>query len=458
MRFHYRALVVIMPLVATLSCSEKTTSPPDTPPIVTPPQLPVAAGYPVRSETIAPLRKAKFNATATGNCSEFRRGGTALQKDGHLIVTGATDAGNQMDPQVAVGGGYVMHATNSGFILYTKAGAFVQGVSQRCFNDGIDPKLLFDVNNRVFLFDLWWYYDAPGAKPANISVSETSDPTGAWNTYPVSLPNARDGGAVGSSRAWIGYSFPGGTENTFVLSMADAKAGRPTAVYHFTGSLGHPVNTQDATDDLHFFQITSTNMELRRVTADQNGFPFVQLVFSKPHGFTFINSPPQSRQLGSTDRFSSGDRNPKNVVIQGGSLWFSQAVESNGRTAVQWSEVSLASGTIVQTGLIRDSTSSYIQTTIAVNKNRDVLVGFQESSAGMYVSPRFAFRNGSDPLGTLRPMVRMAEGGSAIAAGAWGDYSGSAVDGDNVTDLWTVQSMANATGKSNAVIAKATLP
>ena len=29
----------------------------------------------------------------------------------------------------------------------------------KAFNDGIDPKLFFDVHNKVFAFDLWWYYD-----------------------------------------------------------------------------------------------------------------------------------------------------------------------------------------------------------------------------------------------------------------------------------------------------------
>ena len=41
--------------------------------------------------------------------------------------------------------------------------------------------------------DAW---DKAKKKPVNISISETSDPTGAWNTYPVPAPKGRDGGGI----------------------------------------------------------------------------------------------------------------------------------------------------------------------------------------------------------------------------------------------------------------------
>jgi hypothetical protein len=37
---------------------------------------------------------------------------------------------------------------------------------------------------------------------------------------------------------------------------------------------------------------------------------------------------------------------------------------------------------------------------------------------------------------------------------AWGDYSGSLIDGDNLTDLWTIQSLANEKGRGETVIIK----
>ena len=72
----------------------------------------------------------------------------------------------------------------------------------------------------------------------------------------------------------------------------------------------------------------------------------------------------------------------------------------------------------------------------------------------MFISPRFAFRRAADPAGQLRPVVSLGEGRSATEGGAWGDYSGSAIDGDNLLDLWTVQSITDEEGRGDTVIAR----
>jgi hypothetical protein len=407
---------------------------------------------PSKTELVNPIHKVDFN---NGNqCPERKQGGNPQMVNGYQVFNGSMDGNRQVDPQVAVGGGYVMEGTNSGLMIYNKKGEFVQGVSQKCFNNGIDPKMFFDIHNKVFVFDLWWYYDAAKTKPVNISVSETSNPTGAWNIYPVSRTAEVDGGAIGYSKKWIGYSYPGGEENTFVLHMADAKLGKPATIYHFKGSLGHPVFVQDAIDDLYFFDIENDHFVIRKVSEDANGKPYCLVVSRKPHGLKHMNYPPQSPQKGTEQKVSSGDRNPKNLVYQNGSIWFSQAVDYKGRSAVQWHQINATSGEIIQTGLIKSDATNYIQTTIAVNKNNDVLIGFQEANENSFISPRFAFRKGKDTLGKIRKIVSVGEGKGATDGVAWGDYSGSIIDGDNLLDLWTIQSMANIKGKGETVIVK----
>jgi len=410
-----------------------------------------SAAVPARTETIQPIRNATFNKN--GQCRQRKQGGNPRMLDGMLVFDGSLDGNRQVDPQIAVGGGFVLHGTNGGLIIYDKQGHYVQGVPQTCFNGGIDPKLFFDSNNRVFGFDLWKYWDKEKKKPVNISVSETSDPRGAWNTYAVPAPAGRDGGGIGYSRKWIGYTFPGGKEQTFVLKMADAKAGRPVTVYHFAGNLGHPVATQDDVEDLYFFQLTRTQFIIRRVTDRGDDTPESVAVVSKPHGLKYVGFPPKSPQKGTDQLTASGDRNPKNLVLQGGFIWISQAVNCAGRSAVQWHQIKM-DGTIVQTGLLSNPASSYIQTTLAVNKYLDVLVGFQETNANMYISPRLAYRMHDDPPGTLRPIVKLGEGRGATHGTSWGDYSGSTVDGDNFTDLWTIQSIADKEGKGDTIIVK----
>ena len=407
---------------------------------------------PSNKEVVTPIHKTSFNNN--NDCPERRQGGNPRWINGYQIFNGSMDGNRQVDPQIAVGGGYIMEGSNSGLIIYNKKGEFLQGVSQKCFNNGIDPKLFFDIHNKVFVFDFWWYYDKPKTKPVNIAISETADATGAWNIYPISRTAEEDGGGIGYSKKWIGYSYPGGKENTFIMRMADAKAGKPTTIYHFKGSLGHPILMQDPIDDLYFFDVDDDQFVIRKVSQDAKGNPYSQVVSRIPHHLAYVDYPPPSPQFGTEQKVSSGDRNPKNLVFQNGSIWFSQAVNCEGRSAVQWHQINAATGKIVQTGLIKSDTTNYIQTTIAVNKNNDLLVGFQEVNRRSFISPRFAFRKSKDPLGSLRPIVSVGEGKGATDGESWGDYSGSIVDGDNLLDLWTIQSIANEKGKAESVIIK----
>lgn len=406
---------------------------------------------PSRTEVVQPIHNKDFDRG--GSSRERRQGGGAREVSGLFAFDGSMDGNRQVDPQIAVGGGHVLHGTNSGIVIYTKAGDYVKGVRQSGFNGGIDPKMFFDPHNRVFGFDLWNPWDKAKLKPVNISVSETDDPTGAWNTYPVPAPGGVDGGGIGFSRAWIGYSFPGGADRSFVISMADAKDGKSATVYHFAGSLGHPVVTQDAIDALHFVSVGRKSIKITRVEAGENGVPKATLIASTVHGLKYNRYPPQSPQKGTEQRTASGDRNPKNLVLQNGHIWFAQAINCDGRSAVQWHQLKL-DGALVQTGLLKHKTSSYIQPTLAVNAAEDLLLGFQETSPEMFISPRLAFRSKADPAGKLGDIVSLGEGQGATNGVAWGDYSGSVIDGDNLRDLWTIQSITGKDGKGDTVIAR----
>lgn len=375
-------------------------------------------------ETVEPIRNTSFNKG--GSTKVRRQGGNPRQVAGYLAFDGSMDGNRQVDPQIAVGGGYVLHGTNSGLIIYDKEGKFVQGVRQSAFNGGIDPKLFFDPNRRVFGFDLWNPWDKEKKKPVNISVSEGSDPTGAWNTYPVPAPKGVDGGGIGHSKKWIGYSFPGGPERIFVLKIEEVIAGKPATVYHFAGSFGHPVHTLDDVEDLYFFRLDKTHFTVRKITEAENGSPRAILVGSAEHHLSHVGWPPQSPQKGTEQKTSSGDRNPKVLYLRGGYLWFSQAVNVQGRSAV--------------------------------NKQLDILVGFQETGPDMFISPRLAFRYSSDPPGQVREIVRLGEGQAATSGTSWGDYSGSVCDGDNDLDLWTIQSIAGEDGKGDTIIVRVPFP
>ena len=429
LRFPLKASAAILPMLASTLIAADTR--------------------PSREEVIEPIHNESFNQN--GKAKERKQGGNPRMVSNFFAFDGSMDGNRQVDPQIAVGGGYVFHGTNNGFIIYTKEGEFVQGVRQSVFNGGIDPKVFFDPHNRVFGFNIWNPWDKEKKKPVNVSVSETSDPTGAWNTYPIPAPGGRDGGGIGYSRKWIGYEFPGGPEQNFVLKMSEAKSGRPVTVYHFAGNMGHPVTNQDQIDDLYFLKITNENFVITRIRENGEGVPMARVLADVPHQLPYFGSPPKSPQKDSEQLVSSGDRRPKNIVMQGGFIWFSHTINCDGRAAVQWHQLK-PNGTIIQTGLIKHPTNNYIQTTMAVNKKRDVLVGFQEAGPDMFISPRMAFRRASDPAGEVGPVINLGEGKGATDGVAWGDYSGSTIDGDNLLDLWTIQSIADENGKGDTII------
>ncbi len=81
---------------------------------------------PIRSEIITPIRNESFNKN--GKCPERKLGGNPRVLNNVLVFDGASDGNRQVDPQIAVGGDHVLHATNNGLIIYSKKGEFIQGV------------------------------------------------------------------------------------------------------------------------------------------------------------------------------------------------------------------------------------------------------------------------------------------------------------------------------------------
>ena len=410
--------------------------------------------HPARTEVVTPIHHKTFNKH--GKKRQRKQGGNPRILNHCLVFDGSMDGNRQVDPQIAVGGSYVFHGTNNGFILYDKSGKYIDGIGQYGFNGGIDPKLFFDPHNRVFGCDTWNPWDKEKKKPVNLTISETSDPRKAWNTYPIPAPDGRDGGGLGYSRKWIGYEFPSKTTPIFVLKMADAKAGKPATIYHFSRDLGHPVATQDAIDDLYFLKVTHKQFIITRVHDDGTGVPVATVVSNLPHHIKHMSYPPQSPQKGTKQKVATGDFHPKNLVLQSGSIWFASAVNIDGRSAIHWFQIKL-DGTIVQSGVIKHPQHYYMHPSISVNKNKDVLIGFQECGSDMFISPRIAFRRSTDAPGSVRGVLNMGTGKAATKGTSWGDYSGSCIDGDNLTDLWTIQSIADNKGKGDTLIIKTPL-
>lgn len=408
---------------------------------------------PSSTEIIQPITRSKFRPDG---CPQRVQEGNPRIQNGNLVFDGTKDGKYQIDPQIAVGNGFVFHAANYGVILYDTLGNYIDGIEQKCIQNGIDPKAFYDIHNRVFVYNVFHYWDSLKLKPNHISVSATNDPTGAWHTYPINSSKAFDGGNIGYSKDWIAYTYPGGDEETFVLRTSDAKFGKALTVYHFPEYLGQPAFGQDSNDEVFFLKIDSTHITVSSIY-DNNGTPNRFIVCHLEHNLENFTLPPAVPQKGSNQLINPGARAPKNLVYQSGYLWFAHVINKNERAAVQWHQINLHEQ-FIQSGIIYSDTSNYIHPTIAVNEYEDVLIGFQEVNKNTYVNACYAYRNNLEPDNQLSPIFTIKKGQSPINSGRWGDYSGSIIDGDDLRSFWTIQSLAGKDSTGETVITKVKVP
>ena len=107
------------------------------------------------------------------------------------------------------------------------------------------------------------------------------------------------------------------------------------------------------------------------------------------------------------------------MVYRNGSVYFCQTVglpagrtaPTIDRTAAQWVQAN-ASGNFIQGGRVEDPTATqtnggkwYAYPSLSVNRENDVLMGFSQFSSAGFASAGYAFRAGTDPVGTMREPV-----------------------------------------------------
>ena len=407
----------------------------------------LGAPEPASALDLVPKEYASFAAACKGKTIAP----SPRQVEGQLVFNGSS-GGQQLDPLVVVGGGAVINVSNTGIYMFTKAGEFVTGGNTGCLNLDFDPKTYFDpIGKRVVLASLSF------AGSARISFAKTGDARGGWWAYTIPVPGWVDGGAVGGSRKWIAYSYPAqGGQKVFLLDREQAEAGAKVTVVELPAMPfpGQPVFTFDADQDrLYFVSLSGNSIQVNYIDA-AGAYKTQKAV---PHGFN-LGYPIPFRQKSSGSTCSAGDINPKMAVLRNGSIWTcdaaSTSVGGTNRSMVRFYQVDLT-GKLIQSGSIDDPTGAIYsgQATLAVNMRNDMLLVFQQSGAAQFIGSRMSYRLGTDPLGTLRPVVKHAEGaGANQSTAAWGDYSGASIDGDNDLDMWGINSVASASGAGNSVI------
>lgn len=390
------------------------------------------------------------------------------------------------DNHVAVGANHVMVVVNTIYRIYSKTGTQLAsssfntffGSTTNCSGAGTflyDPSIDYDQEN-----DRWVVMILNGTSSTRsymcVGVSQTGDPTGAWNRYAFKANNGGNASlwldnvevAVGPDAIYAGGSLftdPGSFSTAIVYAM------QKTQMY--SGAAASMV-------ERNVTQFNPQPMHMRGYAAGQfppGGRPFVFAMGSSattltlgkwtaPFGantFTTNNItvssgagiPPSAAQSGAGGVVDSGDNRWLDVDYRyrSGStptdrLWLARNLACNagpGSTGcIHWVEIDPVGNTVIQQQVYNPDTVTAtwrMYPALTVDKNNSMMVGFSRTNASQFIETRVTGRDVGDPVNTLQTSESVLKAGEATyddgstPADRWGDYLGADVDPDGCR-LW----------------------
>ncbi|HWN98343.1 MAG TPA: C25 family cysteine peptidase [Blastocatellia bacterium] len=400
-----------------------------------------------------------------------------------------TDNNTFIPPDVhgAAGPNHLMTTLNTQMLIQNKSGAVTSTLSTFTFWSPLgigtlsDPRVLYDQFNNRWMQTIIVDFFGPNSSIC-VAVSQTNDPTGSWNLFRVDVDstdmNWADFPSIGFNKNWIVVSvnmYPvptGDFVNAKILACGKLNLYNnlvPPGTFQFfaldplanLGGTVQPAVTMDNTTSTEYFvnhQVSSSGTaRIFTLTGSVGSGTLTNgpMVMSTLGGWTYgdLSQPDRLPQMGAVN-VSHDEPRWRSVVFRNGAIWGCQQIllpagGSPNRSSVQWWQLTTA-GAVTQMGRIDDPTGakSFGYPSIAVNKNNDVLIGYSRFSATQFPSANYAFRAGTDPLGTLRDdrVLKAGENCYVKTFGGghnrWGDYSMTCVDPVNDFDMWTIQEYA----------------
>lgn len=385
------------------------------------------------------------------------------------------------DTMGAAGPDHFVELLNGQYAVYRNTdGVRVQTSTLNDFwrNGGVVPTGSFAFDPRV-TYDSssgrWFAASVDNSNAPNnflIAVSNSSNPTQGWKGFAIPSDSAKsrwaDFPTLGVNRDGVYLAanmFPitaSSSTSVLVLPKADLIAG---TVAHRTlfenvspGSTGFSI--QPVSDP------KSTGAPVAMLLSDFNtgaGFfkrsditgSITSPVLDTTNKFIAVppfGGPPNAQQPGPKAPLEVLDsRLGSNVVMRNGELWGVQSVNVEGRSALRWFDIDVATNTLRQSGLIASPTLAFYYGSIAVNDFGDVVIGFSGSGQSQFASAyavQGQTQNGvttfGDPL-LLKAGVSDYEVTFGAGRNRWGDYSATVLDPDDPLHFWTIQEWVSGT-------------
>ncbi len=387
------------------------------------------------------------------------------------------------DPALAAGLNHILAATNVSFEVFNKQGQILAGpvlFSQffaplggvNCPSGGAtQPNARYDEAADRFLLG------ANGSGQAYcLAVSQTGDPTGGWYLY--EFPVGGNGLLFDSPRAGIGREavylganlYSGSTfaeGRVWAFDKTSLYQGLPAA--YTSKSLGASRSPQP----LHLYGYAygrwpTAGPHAFLAAEGVDGQVYSLYTWTNPWGQNLLETravldipaahgqvtgpPVNAPQNGGSDIRPTGN-GPGEFSFQDGMGWAAMTVGCGAVNCIQWAQIDLEAGEIVQAGLLASAEEHRFVPAVAANQCGDAIVVYTKSSSAMVPAAWAAGRQAADPPGSLLAEFLFKAGetpyvGLDAPPYRWGQTAGMALDPDGLV-FWSLVEYSKDTSRSD---------
>ena len=395
------------------------------------------------------------------------------------------------DPNMAVGPNHIVQIVNTEYAVYNKSGSIFPGYPKtlgsifanlggNCTGEFGDPIAQYDRVADRWLLSQLGTFNTPGIEC--IAVSQTNDPTGAYNLYSY-VPSSTNFNDYPKITVWPTSANPAylATYNLFDASgfgvgaelcaydRAAMLAGAASPVQicftinndfsylpsDLDGSTLPPAGapgvflTLETLSSLRYYSFSPNFANPGSSTLSAPTDIAVASFSEACGGGTCIPQPGTSQQLDSL-----GDRPMYRLAYRNfgdhDALVVNHSVTAGASVGVRWYELrsNAANGpfSLYQQGTFAPDATYRWMGSAAMDSAGDIAIGYSASSTSVLPGLRYTGRIGTDPLGTLRTESIMFNGIGSQTGGLsrWGDYSALRIDpADDCTFWYTNEYLPN---------------
>lgn len=402
-----------------------------------------------------------------------------------------TESGGYVPPdaEMAAGPNHLIAVVNVSMEIYDKSGTSLSGPTDlNAFFSSLavcvagpygafDPNVVYDEEA-----DRWVIAVDGNGTHYCIAVSQTDDPTGAYNLYAVPAQpygdefhdyphtGVGDNYIVAGANQFNG-SIPGGFEGrVWALDKSVMYAGGAlTPVTASTGFEGTPQplylhgfnqGTWPSLGSTHYFATDTydgctVNIWQWNIPAS----PSIVATFDLCTATGVTGGLPVDFPQSGGGNIQANDWRMRGFEYRNGSGWIADSISCNpgGGTVdcLRWHEIDLSGGTpaLVQAGVYASASEYRTFPDLAVNQCNDMAIGYTKSSSSTFPGIWYTGRENGDPSGSLQSEALLKAGEITYIAfdGApyrWGDYTGMTIDPDGVT-FWYLGEYSKNTGTTS---------